>query len=76
MLTKLRISNEQEMVNELEGDSQMVYRLAFEKLCVKEEIESVVYTLLTVEYDGVRFLFNGFDPKTNTYFYKFESFDF
>ena len=77
MLTKLRISNENELLKTLEGSSEDFfiesYSFLFNCLDVKNNVP------LSISIDGFNLCelsFNGVDKKTNTYFYDFIKKDF
>lgn len=77
MLTKLRINNEEEMIDFYQCESDGIYVHFLKKLSIKIEIDNVVFLSFEDDVTGLgSFDFNGYDKKTNTYFYKFSRKDF
>ena len=76
MLTKLRISNEQVLLKELEGHSEYFFIECYTFLCECLDKENNIPLIIKSKYNNVELSFNGVDKKTNTYYYDFIKKDF
>jgi len=77
MLTKLRISNEKELLKELEGSSEDFFIEAYGYLCRCLDVKNTIpLTIHTSIIDLCELSFDGLDKKTNTYYYNFIEKDF
>jgi hypothetical protein len=77
MLTKLRISNEQILLEELGGASEDFFIESYTFLCGSLSIKNTIpLTIPSTIIDLYELSFNGVDKKTNTYYYDFIKKDF
>ena len=73
MLTKLRISNEEEFTNEVKENLECYYSGIYTELIDDLERSKIPKFLNHCYADKTcYFTFNGFDSKTNTYFFKYD----
>jgi len=76
MLTKLRISNEQDLLKELQSSSEDFFIDAYTFLCGCLDVQNTIPLTIKSTYINFDLSFNGVDKKTNTYYYDFIKKDF